>query len=384
MRNTRSSQFYNNLPLITRQHQEEHEYQTLAPYATCSGDSCGRIYPEMEHDFRTCFQRDRDRIIHCVAFRRLEYKTQVFINSAGDHYRTRLTHSLEVAQIARSLARMLGVNEDLTEAVALAHDLGHPPFGHAGERVLHKLLVDKGGFEHNAQALRITDCLESRYPDFPGLNLTAETRFSILKGKPAYKVTGNCFPQVMPIEAQIVDMADEISYTTHDLDDGIESGLLDHKVVLEVPLWNEACERVKKRFPEMDDKRVRYQIIHDLINMKVMDVAESARKRLEANQYQLNEDIVGYSPALRTMCNTVKHFLSENLYRHPKVLRSMTRCQRIIEKLFEHYVMNPEQLPKSYQARIEEDCLERTVGDYIAGMTDRFAEEELRQLYGYS
>ncbi|MBD3267952.1 deoxyguanosinetriphosphate triphosphohydrolase [bacterium] len=375
--------YLDNLPLITREHLEQHENQTLAPYATRSKESMGRIHPEEEHPFRTCFQRDRDRIIHCVAFRRLEYKTQVFINSAGDHYRTRLTHSLEVAQIARSLARMLGANEDLCEAVALAHDLGHPPFGHSGERVLNRLLGEDNQFEHNAQALRIVDTLENRYPEFPGLNLTAETRFSILKGKPAYEGTHQHYPGSLPVEAQIVDMADEISYTTHDLDDGIESRLLEKDCMLRVPLWNEAHEEVQKRSPEMDIKRKRYQIIIHLINMKVMNVAATTKKRLEENLFQVKDDLVGYSDDMAAKCKAVKQFLWQNLYRHPEVLRSMSRSQRILQGLFEHYIANPEQLPPSYLNRMDAETLERVVADYLSGMTDRFAEQDFRQLYGY-
>jgi dGTPase len=372
-----------NLPLLGRVHQEQNELDRLAPYAARSRFSLGRVHEEEEHPFRTCFQRDRDRIIHCVAFRRLEYKTQVFVNSAGDHYRTRLTHTLEVAQIARTMGRILGANEDLCESVALAHDLGHPPFGHSGERILQRLLEGKGGFEHNAQALRIVDVLENRYPDFMGLNLTAETRVSILKNKPPYAGATGTLPTLLPIEAQIVDMADEISYTTHDLDDGIEAGLLNEDDVRQVPLWNTAFDVVNKRFPRLDAKKKRYQIINYLINMKVMDVVEATRIRLEKNNYQLRVDLVEYSDEVNEKKKVAKQYLWNNLYRHPKVLRSMSRCQRIIEKLFEHYAGNPEQLPVSFQARIAQDGLERTVGDYIAGMTDRYAEEDFRQLYGY-
>jgi dGTPase len=372
-----------NLPLFTREHQEHHEQETLACYASHAADSLGRVYPEEEHAFRTCFQRDRDRIIHCVAFRRLEYKTQVFVNSAGDHYRTRLTHTLEVAQITRTLGRILGANEDLCEAIALAHDLGHPPFGHAGERVLNRLLDTKGGFEHNAQALRIVDRLETRYPTFPGLNLTAETRRAILKDKPGYQNQGHGLPATLSIEAQIMDLADEISYTTHDLDDGIESHFLNREDVMQVPLWKEAYEAVEKRFPLMTERHKRYQIIIYLINRHVMDAADTTRHRLEETGYHLKNDTVMFSPEMREKCNAAREYLWSNLYRHPKVLRSMSRCQRIIEKLFEHYQMNPEQLPFSFQNRIDADGLDRTVCDYIAGMTDRYAEEDFRQLYGY-
>ena len=254
---------------ITRREQEKRERECLAEYAVRSGDSKGRTHPEDEHVYRTCFQRDRDRIVHSEAFRRLEYKTQVFITGAGDHYRTRLTHTLEVSQIARTMARALAINEDLTEALALAHDLGHPPFGHAGERVLNELLADCGGFEHNAQALRIVDWLECRYPQFPGLNLTAEMRRGILKGKTAYQGMGSDLPDILSIEAQIVDIADEISYTSHDLDDGITARILNPADILNVTLWREVHEAVKQKYPGLDEKRTWYQIIIAIINAQV-------------------------------------------------------------------------------------------------------------------
>ncbi len=359
------------------------ETQKLATYAAKSGESMGRIHPETEHEFRTCYQRDRDRIIHSVAFRRLEYKTQVFLYSAGDHYRTRLTHTLEVSQITRTLGRILGVNEDLCEANALAHDLGHPPFGHEGERALNELLVDAGGFEHNAQALRIVDRLEKHYPNYPGLNLTAETRRGILKAKPPYEGRGEKLPDHLPIEAQIVDIADEISYTSHDLDDGIESGLLMPDALFHLPLWKEACARVKERFPDIDEKRKRYQIIIQLINEMVMDVAYETKRRLEQTSVLPLDNAVDYSEAMKVKIREAKDFLMDNLYRHRLVLRTNSRCRRIITKLFEHYSDNPKQLPRSFYNRIEKDGLQRSVADYVSGMTDRFAEEDHKQVFGF-
>ncbi len=368
---------------ITRAHHEKREAKSLAPYAALSGQSKGRAHPEPEHELRTCYQRDRDRIIHSVAFRRLEYKTQVFINWAGDHYRTRLTHTLEVAQIARTLGRILGLNEDLCEANALAHDLGHPPFGHAGERILDAALSDQGGFEHNAQALRIVDWLERRYPNFPGLNLTAETRRGILKNKPPYAGMGENLPDALSMEAQVVDIADEISYNTHDLDDGIVSRLVELDDVMRLPLWSEACETVKARYPAIDVKRERDQIIVQLINRLVTDVANQTIKNLERAGDSSLDPVVNYSEEIQKKTLETKAFLTERLYQHPKVMRTTSRCNRIIERLFKHYCDNPKQLPHSFQDRIESGGLERSVVDYIAGMTDRYAEEDCRQLFGF-
>ncbi len=368
--------------MTTRQQQEQEEIQKLASYATRSAENKGRRYPEEEHFFRTCYQRDRDRIVHCVAFRRLEYKTQVFINREGDHYRTRLTHSLEVGQIARTLARMLCVNEDLCEAHSLAHDLGHPPFGHAGERVLNELMNDHGGFEHNAQALRIVDWLEKRYPDFPGLNLTAETRRSILKTKKAYQGMGEGLIDFYPIEAQIVDIADEISYTSHDLDDGIESGHLSIDQLNDLPLWQEAWQRVLDLYPNCSAVTKRFQIIIQIINSQVQDVAQESYRRLKQTDFKRIDDAVGYSEMLSHKVEEAKRFLTEHLYRHPRVLRTMTRCNRIVRNLFQHYCANPRQLPRSFQQRIENVGVERTAADYVAGMTDRYAEKDYHELFG--
>ena len=368
--------------LLTRIQQEQREREILAPYAVCSGNSRGRLYPEEEHEHRTCFQRDRDRVIHCEAFRRLEYKTQVFLAGTGDHYRTRLTHTLEVAQIARTMARALCLNEELCEAGALAHDLGHPPFGHAGERILNELMKDGEFFEHNAQALRIVDVLEYRYPHFPGLNLTRETRRGILKGKKAYPGMGADLPPEPSLESRIVDIADAISYTSHDLDDGIDAGFLREEDVIQVPLWRDAFAAAMEQNPGMDSKRKRYQLIIAVINLEVTDVITATARRLEGLTGVPDPQVVDFSEAMRQKVNEAKAFLSEHLYQHPRVLRANSRCYRIIESLFEHYSRHPRQLPISYQQRIESDGLSRTVADYISGMTDRYAEEDRRQLFG--
>ncbi len=368
--------------IYTREQQEEKEEKILAPYAVCASRSRGRLYPEEEHPYRTCFQRDRDRIIHGVAFRRLEYKTQVFINKEGDHYRTRLTHTLEVAQISRTLARMLCVNEDLSEAHALAHDLGHPPFGHAGERILHERMEEHGGFEHNAQALRIVDRIERRYPQFPGLNLSAETRRGILKTHAPYVGMGEGIADIYPIECQIVDIADQISYTSHDLDDGVESGLLKPEKIMEVPLWRDACEEAEARYPQMSSIYKRYQIIIQIINHQVMDVAQATSHAL-AKGFNGKGLVVDYSPSMKAKVEEAKAFLFEHLYRHPRVMRTMTRCEQWVRDLFQHYIQNPKHLPNSYQSRIEQEGLPRTVCDYVSGMTDRYAEKDHQDLFGY-
>ncbi|MBN2329877.1 MAG: deoxyguanosinetriphosphate triphosphohydrolase [Candidatus Omnitrophica bacterium] len=369
------------LPQTTREQQENRERETLAPYAVCSGDSLGRRHPEKEHEYRTRFQRDRDRIVHSEAFRRLEYKTQVFITGAGDHYRTRLTHTLEVSQIARTLARALSLNEDLTEALALAHDLGHPPFGHAGERILAAILKNCGGFEHNAQALRIVDWLECRYPQFPGLNLTAEMRRGILKDKTPYAGMGEGLPSIPSLEAQIVDISDEISYTSHDLDDGISAGILYPSETLHVTLWREAHEAVKQRFSSLDEKRTWYQVIIRVINDQVTDVLQESLRRLQRSGGVVQKNIAVYSESMRAKVLEAREFLFERLYRHPQVLRANSRCRMVLTGLFEYYCENVNLLPVSFQERIDAGGLERTVADYISGMTDRFALEDYRQLF---
>ncbi|GIW39844.1 MAG: deoxyguanosinetriphosphate triphosphohydrolase-like protein [Candidatus Binatia bacterium] len=367
------------------------EERVLAPYAARSARSRGRVHPECEHPFRSAFQRDRDRIIHSSAFRRLEYKTQVFLNHEGDYYRTRLTHTMEAAQISRTIARALGLNEDLAEAVALAHDLGHTPFGHAGERVLHECMLPYGGFEHNAQSLRIVEKLERRYPGFPGLNLTFEVREGIVKHSPPYDrpLARDFEPGLAPaLEAQIVDLADEIAYTAHDIDDGLQSGMLDAGDLLGVELWRESAALVWASHVQ-DPAVTRYQAIRHLIDRLVTDLVGNVRETLERNGIRSYEDVrrfgkplAAFREPLREKFSELKAFLFEHLYRHPRVVRMTRKAQRVVRELFEEYMAEPRQLPEHVFRRAEsEESLPRVVADYIAGMTDRFALEEHRKLF---
>jgi len=371
---------------------EELEDATLAPYAMHSRDSRGRRHPEPEHPFRLPFQRDRDRIIHSTAFRRLEYKTQVFVNHEGDYYRTRLTHTMETAQITRTVARALRLNEDLAEAVALSHDLGHTPFGHAGERVLNQLMADHGGFEHNQQSLRIVDLLEERYPTFAGLNLTWEVREGIAKHSPPYdRPAAQAFePHQAPcLEAQIVDYADEIAYNTHDIDDGLKSGLLNPEQLHDVALWRETFGRVSAEYPQAGFRIQRCQVQRALIDDLVTDLIETVRERLRVLKLVSVEGIRAYrqplvslSPGLETKRAELKAFLMENLYRHYRVMRMAVKAQKVMTDLFRAYMDEPAQLPTHIAARWQagEDRA-RVVADYIAGMTDRFALDEHRKLF---
>ncbi len=364
----------------------------LTSYAMRSSGSRGRRHAEPEHPFRPAFQRDRDRIIHSVAFRRLEYKTQVFVNSEGDYYRTRLTHTMEAAQIARTIARVLRLNEDLAEAAALAHDLGHTPFGHAGERILNDLMKPHGGFEHNAQSLRIVDWLEERYPRFRGLNLTWELREGIVKHSPPYDrpLARDFNPGQAPcLEIQIVDYADEIAYNSHDIDDGLHSGLLDPEEVGRVTLWREALAAVQAKYPDAGVHVLRYQAIRRLIDRFVTDLIATVRERLAAEQVVRVDDVRRYarplvtlSPEMEERRLELKAFLMEKLYQHHRVVRMMIKAQRVIAELFNTYMAAPEQLPPHIAQRTREgEPIARVVADYIAGMTDRFALDEHRKLF---
>jgi dGTPase len=372
---------------------EAREAAALAPYAMRSRDSRGRRHPEPEHAFRMAFQRDRDRIIHATAFRRLEYKTQVFVNHEGDYYRTRLTHTMEAAQVTRTLARTLGLNEDLAEAVALAHDLGHTPFGHAGERTLDRLMAPHGGFEHNAQSLRIVDVLEERYPRFRGLNLTFEVREGIVKHSTRYDR-----PQVREfdaalapcLEAQIVDFADEIAYNAHDIDDGIKSGMLDAEELREVRLWSEALAEIVAVAPGASAHVVYYQAVRRLIDRMVTDLVETLLARLRAEGIddltavrRVKPRLVELSPEMTERNRELKKFLYERLYTHHRVTRMTQKADRIMSALFEVYVDEPGQLPPHVTRRAREDGepMARVIADYIAGMTDRFALEEYKKLF---
>ncbi len=370
------------------------ERPDLAPYAARSAASRGRRFPELHKDDRPVFERDRDRIIHSAAFRRLEYKTQVFVNHEGDYYRTRLTHSLEVAQIARGIARRLSLNEDLVEALALAHDLGHTPFGHTGEQTLNRLMQGHGGFEHNLQSLRIVDLLEERYPGFDGLNLCWETREGIIKhssdyDRPDLAAAAEFEPGRRPtLEAQIIDLADEIAYNNHDIDDGLKAGFLSLEELAEVELWREMAGQVRAKFPGLDAEREVYQTISHLIGALIRDVVTATEGNLgELGIGSLEEvrdqprRLVCFSSELQQKCRELKAFLHQRLYRHYKVERMRVKAERFLTLLFENYIAHPTLLPQAYQGRFERFGRERVICDYLAGMTDRYAMDEYKRLF---
>jgi dGTPase len=374
-----------------RQKLEEIESMSLAPYALRSAESRGRAYPEPESATRTAYTRDRDRIIHTTPFRRLMYKTQVFVFYEGDHYRTRLTHTIEVAQLGRSLARGLGANEDLSEAICLAHDLGHAPFGHAGEHMLNSLMADHGGFNHNTQSYRIVTELEHRYPDYPGLNLTYETREGMLKHETDYDVSEAAAYEPekrASLEAQIANLADEIAYNAHDLDDGLRAGLFTLDDLQELVIWRELCDSAGWRPGEAFTSLKRHEIIRELIGRSVTDVMHRTSAALEANAIDSPEklqrhaeNVVGYSPAFGEQVSALKRFLYEHMYHHYRLVRMQTKAERFIAELFEAYVKEPHMLPSETQERLAEAPMERVVADYIAGMTDRYALDEWQKLY---
>ncbi|MFB3896516.1 MAG: deoxyguanosinetriphosphate triphosphohydrolase [bacterium] len=379
--------------MLARKEYEKLEEKILAPFAMKSALSQGRKYPEPEHELRAAFQRDRDRILHCNAFRRLEYKTQVFVTHEGDHYRTRLTHTLEVAQIARTIARLLRLNEDLTEAISLAHDLGHTPFGHAGEEALHQLMLNHGGFEHNRHGLRVVDILEEKYSAFPGLNLCFEIREAIIKHSTSYDtplLDADWNPQVPPVlEAQIVDVADEIAYNNHDLDDSLEETLISESDLEQVELW---C-RVKKMILEMDSNieptKLRHKAIRKLINLQVTDAVKQTEKNIAEYNIQSITDIrkqpdklAVFSQEMQALNQELKSFLFTKVYRHHRVMRAVEKSKKNMIELFQIYLEKPKSLPPKWQAKLKTgvDSKYRVVCDYIAGMTDRFAQQEYRKL----
>ena len=377
--------------IYTRQQLEEYESQTLASYAVHSKDSKGRLHPEEEADFRPRFQRDRERILHTTAFRRLEYKTQVFINHEGDYYRTRLTHTLEVAQIGRSIARSLGLNEDLVETICLAHDLGHPPFGHSGENALARLMKDFGGFNHNSQSLRIVTVLEARYPDFPGLNLSWEVLEGMVKHETDYDIAEakQFNPELRGhLEAQIANLADDLAYTSHDLDDGLRSGMITPNQLDGIALWEIINESIGRRRSETLDSISRHQIIRRLINFEVTDLIQSTDRYLRRSNVKTALDVqklpfnvAGFSEDMYRRNRELKDFLFSNLYRHYRVVRMAAKSEIIVTELFNIYQANPKTLPTEVQESIPERGLERTICDYIAGMTDRFAIDEYKRLF---
>jgi len=370
---------------------EKLEQQVLAPFATKSKDSRGRQYKEEEHPYRTCFQRDRDRIIHSTAFRRLEYKTQVFVNHEGDHFRTRLTHTIEVTQITRSIARALRLNEDLAEAVALAHDLGHTPFGHAGEDTLQEMMKNDGGFEHNRQSLRAVDHLEEKYPEFPGLNLSYEVREGIIKHETGknYPLPEEFSPNEKPVlEAQIVNLADEIAYNCHDIDDGLYSKVLSEKMLEEVELWRIYYQQCKEKYGIPDSSLVRHYVVGQLINREVSDLIQTTVGRIEQmgvksvqDVRQTKELIPEFSPGLKDLNQQLKEFLLKHMYQHYRMVRMADKARRILTELFSVYLENPEQLPGSTREKLKTQDKMRVVCDYIAGMTDRFAQQEYKKLF---
>ncbi len=376
--------------IYNRSKLEDLEAQSLAPYGIRSRDSRGRKHPEDEPDYRTLFQRDRDRILHTTAFRRLEYKTQVFINYEGDYYRTRLTHTLEVAQIGRTIARAIGANEDLVETVCLAHDLGHPPFGHSGESILARLMRDHGGFEHNRQSFRIVTELENRYPDFPGLNLTWEVLEGLVKHETEYDRSDarDFNPNLRgSIEAQIANVADELAYTAHDLDDGLRSGMITPPMLDGIELWEILIGNLGWSGFTLEDLN-RHSLIRRLIGIEVTELVQATDQHLrESGVRSVDElqrlpyNVVGYSEDMHRRNRQMKDFLFANLYRHYRVVRMAVKAERILTDLFTAYCNEPTILPKHVQEIIPERGLERTVCDYIAGMTDRYAIEEFEKLF---
>ena len=378
------------MQLVDRRTREAAEDRDLAPYAMRSRLSRGRRYPEDEHPLRTCFQRDRDRIVHSSSFRRLEYKTQVFVNHEGDNYRTRLTHSLEGAQIGRTVARAMGLNEELTECLVLGHDLGHTPFGHSGERVMNELMSGHGGFEHNRQTLRILEVLERRYPDFPGLNLTWEVREGIIKHRPDTDALAP--PEYAPgeaptLEAQLVDCVDEIAYNNHDVDDGLSSGMFTVEGIRTVALFREAHDDARRR-GLADERIARHHVVRWIIDRCVGDLIETTMAALAAAQVESVDDVrragrrlVAYSPEVAARVRELKDFLFANMYRHYRVVRMGDKAGRILRDLFASYVREPGQLPPHFQEQLERDGVHRVACDYIAGMTDRFAVDEHQKLF---
>ncbi|HJT82097.1 MAG TPA: deoxyguanosinetriphosphate triphosphohydrolase [Chthoniobacterales bacterium] len=391
----------------SRQQMEAAEKIALAPFAQKSADSRGRKYPEPSHAYRTEFQRDRARIIHSRAFRRLEYKTQVFLNGTGDHLRTRLTHSIEVASISRTIARALGLNEDLAEAIALAHDLGHSPFGHSGEEMLAECMRGYGGFDHNRQSLRVVELLEDPYPDFPGLNLTFEVREGLKKHDKSYDIDESLTAQASPVngeetgplrtpltqyrfpslEAQIADLADEITYYSHDLDDAVDFQILSPEQLEQNAVWQASSEHVKERHPESREPDLHRHIIRDIIDVEVQDVVSSSARAIAEAGVASADDVrtgrsrlICYSRELAKRNSELRKFLYQNVYYHPRVAEVNQRACEMLRRVFEAYLLTPEKLGDAAARRIDAEGLHRTVCDYIAGMTDRYLMEEHSRL----
>ncbi|MBX6324631.1 MAG: deoxyguanosinetriphosphate triphosphohydrolase [Chthoniobacterales bacterium] len=369
----------------TRQQMEEVERTVLAPYAQKSGDSRGRKYAEPRHQYRTEFQRDRARIIHSRAFRRLEYKTQVFLNGTGDHLRTRLTHSIEVASISRTIARALGLNEDLAEAIALAHDLGHAPFGHSGEEMLAQCMRDHGGFDHNRQSLRVVELLEDPYPNFSGLNLTFEVREGLRKHemRHAFSKGEDSAHRCPSLEAQVADLADEITYYSHDLDDAVNFEILTAAQLEENEVWRNSRREVLARYPGAREPELHKLIIREIIDAEVRDlVFTSAGAIAEAGVQSADEaraqpaPLIRYSDQLARANRELRTFLYQNVYYHPRVAEVNRRACEMLRRVFEAYLADPGRLGEAAAKRIAAEGLHRTVCDYVSGMTDRYLMEE--------
>jgi len=377
----------------TREALEQLERQLLAPYAQFSADTRGRQYPEPPPDWRTQYQRDRDRVIHSRAFRRLEYKTQVFLNGSGDHLRTRLTHTMEVAAIARNIAQALQLNEDLAETIALAHDLGHSPFGHKGESALNELMKDHGGFEHNRQSLRVVEELEQKYPRFAGLNLTWEVREGLAKHETGYDQPDPGDLTQGPsasLEAQVANLSDEITYYSHDLDDGLDSGLLSEKTLArEVRIWRQAARTVARQHGELPDECRWYFTIRCIIDGEVRDVVHTSEANLRAARVRSADDVrarkeplIQYSPGRRQLNQELRDYLQRSLYFNPVVRDPNERAIRRMEQLFQHYLAHPQEIGQQARRRAKQAGLHRAVCDYIAGMTDRYVSLEHARLFG--
>ena len=377
----------------TREQLEQIERTNLAPYAQFSADSRGRKYKEAPPEWRTQYQRDRDRVIHSRAFRRLEYKTQVFLNGTGDHLRTRLTHTMEVAAITRNITRALQLNEDLAETIALAHDLGHSPFGHKGEVVLNRLMKKHGGFEHNRHSLRIVEEIEQKYPLFSGLNLSWEVREGLIKHYTSYDHPSKrkgFDAKSSSLEAQVANLADEITYYSHDLDDGLDSGLLSEKQLnRDVRIWRQATRMVVKEYGALADESRRYFIIRCIIDMQVKDVVETTEARIEKSGVKSADDVrlqpkalVQHSPERRELNLELRDYLYQNLYYNPVVHGPNLRAVKMLEELFKYYFKNPQQMGEQSRKRIRKEGRHRAICDYLAGMTDRYAMQEHQRVFG--
>ncbi|HUA65672.1 MAG TPA: deoxyguanosinetriphosphate triphosphohydrolase [Alphaproteobacteria bacterium] len=377
----------------TREQLEEIEHQILAPYAQLSAETRGREFPEPPPAWRTQYQRDRDRVIHSRAFRRLEYKTQVFLNGSGDHLRTRLTHTIEVSAISRNIASALKLNSDLAETIALAHDLGHSPFGHKGETVLARLMKGHGGFEHNQHSLRIVELLEQKYPDFPGLNLTWEVREGLAKHYTSYDHPDKqkrFEAKNSSLEAQIANLADEITYYSHDLDDGLDSGLLsEDDLIRKVRIFAQAARLVKKEHGNLPDESRRYFIIRTVIDMQIRDVVETSERLILAARVNSADEVrrfsnalIQHSPDRRKLNLELRNYLYKNLYFNPVVHKPNMRAVKMLEELFNYFLKHPDEIGQGSQRRVKKSGLRRAVCDYIAGMTDRYVMIEYQRIFG--